>query len=276
MSDGVRSDHAGLPFAEKQMKLEVWSIMPILTILFVLTAALYASVGFGGGSTYTALLVLNDVDYRILPSISLICNLIVVTGGTIRFARAGQIDWRAIAPFIVASIPAAWIGGRIEISQSAFVAALGLTLALAGLHLLTKSPAAAPAISTRRLWIALPAGAVLGLVSGLVGIGGGIFLAPLLHVLRWGNPRKIAGACSLFILVNSGSGLAGQAMKRSLPEFFAAAGEFWPLFAAVFVGGAIGSQLGVRVLPEHWLRRLTALLILYAAARLLLRWLAET
>ena len=110
--------------------------MTWLAAAFALTAALYAMVGFGGGSTYNALLVLADVDYRVLPSIALLCNLIVVTGGTWRYARAGHLDWRFVAPFVLLSMPMAWLGGRLPIERETFVLLLGLSLLAAGLLML--------------------------------------------------------------------------------------------------------------------------------------------
>lgn len=250
--------------------------MPLLAFLFFATALIYASIGFGGGSTYNALLVLNGVDYRFLPSIALVCNIIVVAGGVWRFGAAQQIDVARIVPWLAGSVPAAIIGGRLPVSEALFVGLLGLSLALAGLRMLTErsTAAAVKQPSGASPAIAVSAGAGLGLLSGVVGIGGGIFLAPILHFLRWGSAKEIAGACSLFILVNSGAGLLGQTLKLNEANMLADLAGYWPLFPAVLIGGQIGSRLGAGPLPEAWMKRLTAVLILYVAARLLLRWLA--
>ncbi len=232
--------------------------MPLLIFLFFITAALYASVGFGGGSTYSALLVLHGVDYQILPSIALICNIIVVTGGTISFARAGHLKFQKLLPFIAASVPAAWIGGRIPISEVVFVGVLGLSLLAAGLRIAfekdTIDKSESPSTSTM---MALFIGGALGFVSGLVGIGGGIFLAPVLYVLRWGSPRQIAGAASFFILVNSLAGLVGQTMKLSDLGAASAILNYWMLFPAVLIGGQIGSRLATTGISPTILKRLT-------------------
>ncbi len=248
--------------------------MPLLALLFFITAVLYASVGFGGGSTYNALLVLHGADYRILPSIALICNIIVVAGGAVRFSRAGYLDWRSLLPWIAASVPAAWVGGRIPVSETFFIAALGLALTAAGLRLAFERPPAAAGGDIRQTPapIAITIGASLGFVSGLVGIGGGIFLAPVLYLLRWGDPRKIAAACSLFILVNSLSGLAGQTMKLGDLGGVSMLAEYWMVFPAVLIGGQIGSRLGASKLSPVTIKRLTSALILYVAIRLLWRW----
>ncbi len=249
--------------------------MPVVLIfLFFITAVLYASVGFGGGSTYNALLVLHGADYRILPSIALLCNMIVVTGGVWRFAKAGHLRLARLAPFAALSIPAAFIGGRLPVSETVFVGLLGLSLLAAGLRLAFDRNATAVKEETgnAKLWTGAAVGGGIGFLSGIVGIGGGIFLAPVLYMIRWGGPREIAAACSFFILVNSVSGLAGQLTKLGDLGLLSGFAEYWPLFPAVLIGGQIGSRLGSAGFKETTIRRLTAVLILYVAARLLLRW----
>ncbi len=247
--------------------------MAPLAFAFFITALLYASVGFGGGSTYNALLVLSGADYRILPAIALLCNIIVVSGGVWRFGAGGHIDIRKIAPWIAASVPFAWIGGRLPVSEAVFIGLLGAALAAAGLRMMfQRDPAPIEQMRAQPAWLAATIGAGLGFLSGLVGIGGGIFLAPILYIMRWDTPRAIAGACALFILVNSISGLAGQTAKLGDMALIAEFGAYWPLFPAVLIGGQIGSRLGSAGLSETLLRRMTAILVLYVAARLLLRW----
>jgi hypothetical protein len=248
-------------------------MMILLIFLFFLTALLYASVGFGGGSTYNALLVLHGTDYRILPAIALFCNVLVVAGGVWRFGASGHVKLARIAPWIATSIPFAGLGGRLPVSEAVFVGLLGLSLAAAGARMLLQGPAPeSTGPRPQSIWIAAPIGAGLGLLSGIVGIGGGIFLAPILYLLRWDGARAIAGTCSLFILVNSLAGLSGQLMKLKDFHLIGAFYEYWPLLPAVVIGGQIGSHLGSVKLSEPLLRRLTALLVLYVAARLLLRW----
>ena len=246
--------------------------------MFFVVAALYAAVGFGGGSTYNALLVLHGTDYRILPAIALACNIIVVSGGLWRFSKAGLASPRALMPFLIASIPAAWIGGRLPVSETIFIGLLGSALLLSGLRLLFQSRAevssqdAGEDARQTPLAIALVSGGGIGLLSGVVGIGGGIFLAPVLYWLRWDTPRKIAAACSLFILANSAAGLSGQLMKLSDTALLSLAMPYWPLLPAVFIGGQIGSWLAAQRLNPAYLKRLTAVLILYVAVRLIVRW----
>jgi uncharacterized membrane protein YfcA len=247
----------------------------VLILLFFVTAALYASVGFGGGSTYNALLVLSGADYRILPAIALSCNIIVVAGGAYTFARSGHLKLARIMPFLLASVPAAWAGGRIPVSETVFIGVLGFSLLAAGLHLVFDRTQQIDSTGIRKTPAALATGigGVIGFVSGLVGIGGGIFLAPILYLMRWGSPKEIAGACSIFILVNSLSGLSGQLMKLDDMSAPGLMSDYWMLFPAVLIGGQIGSRLAVRQLSSVAIKRMTALLILYVSIRLLVRWL---
>ncbi len=250
----------------------------ILAGIFFVTAILYAAVGFGGGSTYNALLVLHGADYRILPAIALACNLVVVSGGLLRFHQAGLISVPRLAPFLVGSIPAAWIGGRIPVSEIWFIGLLGGALLISGLRLATQAPPTSktdvtvPTSST----LALGVGGAIGFFSGLVGIGGGVFLAPVLYFLNWDSPRRIAAACSLFILANSLSGLLGQVMKLQDMSILPLIVPYWPMLVAVLVGGQIGSWLATKGLQPVIMKRLTALLILYVAVRLLYRWFGLT
>lgn len=248
--------------------------MPILlTILFFITAALYASVGFGGGSTYNALLVLYGVDYRILPTIALMCNILVVAGGSWRFASAGHLDLKKLLPFVVTSIPFAWLGGRIPISETIFIGTLGFSLLAAGLHLALRQKSNSDEdTKPSSPYITALVGGGIGFLSGLVGIGGGIFLAPILYFLRWGRPKEIAGACSLFILVNSISGLAGQVTKLNDLGALTLVSQYWALFPAVLIGGQIGSRFANYRLKNTTIKRLTAILILYVSIRLIVRW----
>ncbi len=243
----------------------------VLAGLFFLTAALYASVGFGGGSTYSALLILSGADFRVVPLIALACNIIVVSGNTLRYAHTGNLDWRGLAPALSLSIPMAWIGGSIPVSESTFSALLGIVLLLTGLSMMieTRTQRAKAAPAQHRGLILAPVGAFAGFVAGLVGIGGGIFLAPILYWLNWSHEKGIAAACSLFILLNSVSGMAAQASKLNDLGTLELAYPFLPLLPAVLAGGWIGNRFGVFRMRPSDLKRLTAILILIVSARLL-------
>ena len=242
-----------------------------LAAAFFATALLYASVGFAGGSTYTALLLLVGVSHAILPVISLICNLIVSTGGSIRFARAGLVPWRRLFPLLAVSVPAALLGGSLPVSKTLFVLLLGGSLIVAGLLLLVQHEPRQRGDEKRRFVIVGPLiAAPLGLLAGIVGIGGGIFLAPVLHLIGWDRAKRVAASASVFILANSIAGLTGQLLKSGAGAVVSPAVlAYWPLAVAVLIGGQIGSRAGVQILPPSLLRRLTALLIIFAALYLL-------
>src|SRR5690606_5313976 len=178
-----------------------------LALAFLLTALLYSMAGFGGGSTYNALLVLNGTDYQLLPAIALSCNIIVVLSGVVQFLRAERMKLKDVAPLCLLSAPAAWLGGRIPIAEELFIGLLGASLLAAGVFMFIDAPEPKTIDAEKRPMI-LPVsiGGGIGFLSGLVGIGGGIFLAPFLHVIRWGRAHEIAGAASFFILVNSLTG----------------------------------------------------------------------
>ena len=235
--------------------------------LFALVALVYASVGFGGGSTYSALLALSDTDFTLIPVIALLCNIVVVTGGTIRFVRAGLIDWRQVLPLIVVSAPLAFIGGLIPLKQSAFYLLLGSGLLLSSVVLLIR----VETFATKRLPqpVLLAISGTVGLLAGLSGIGGGIFMSPVLHLVRWADAKRIAAFASLYILINSITGITGQIVKAGPVSLLNPVTEYWPLMTGVLIGGQIGSYLGLKLMSPVWLRRLTALLVGYVAIRLL-------
>lgn len=243
--------------------------MPALAALFALVALIYASVGFGGGSTYTALLAWVGTDYRLIPVIALICNIIVVIGGSFRFAKAGHVDWRAILPLIAVSAPMAYIGGQIELKEATFFLLLGLGLLASSLALFV--PVDRLPIQSIPKPVLLGISGVVGLLAGLSGIGGGILLAPLLHLVRWAEARRIAAFASVYILANSIAGLAGQFGKTGSESIAPIFLEHWPLMVAVLAGGQLGSSLGLRILPQKYIRWLTALLVGYVAIRLLVQ-----
>jgi uncharacterized membrane protein YfcA len=250
--------------------------MPFLVGSFFLIAALYASVGFGGGSSYTAMLMLMDTDYRLVPIISLVCNLIVVSGGVIQFARAGLIQAHVVLPCTLLSIPMAWLGGVTPINKDMFLLLLGLSLLASGAAMLITPPEPKGDVrirSVRQLWIiGIPAGSVLGYLAGLVGIGGGIFLAPALYLLRLASPKVVAATASFFILMNSLAGLLGHWVKPGTLELRGELLAYAWLFPAALIGGQLGSRAGIRILRPVTVRRLTALLVFIVGIRLLFSW----
>lgn len=247
--------------------------MVTLALLFLFTALLYSAVGFGGGSSYNALLVLSGTDYRAIPTISLACNILVVAAGCWRFTRDGHLPWRRIWPLVLLSVPMAWLGGSTPVTERTFVGLLALALAASGVAMLWQSEPRGQQARHRPIsWVEPVVGAVLGYVSGLVGIGGGIFLAPLLHLMRWGSAKAIAGTCAAFIFVNSVAGLVGQVGKDDGYDRLQALASHWLLFPAVVAGGLAGATFGSGRLRPAYVRAATALLVLYVAVRLGLRY----
>lgn len=241
--------------------------MTSLAALFLLVALIYASVGFGGGSTYTALLGLWGVDYTLIPIISLLCNIIVVSGGVWRFARAGLIDLKAVLALILVSAPLAFVGGMIPLKQWLFLLILGGALLASCAALLAQSENLQPRNLPKTVLLGISA--AVGLLAGMSGIGGGIFMAPLLHMIHWAEAKRIAAFASLYILINSIAGTAGQLVKNGTAAFVGVFDSYWPMMIAVCIGGQIGGMLGMRLLSPRILRTITALLVGYVAVRLI-------
>jgi len=240
----------------------------ILIVGFFLIAMIYASVGFGGGSSYLALLA--QPMFELLPETirptALLCNIIVVTGGTIIFYRQGKISWKEVWPFLVASVPMAYIGGFWKLDQHVFFIILGATLVIAAFFLWIQPPVEQKG-KYNSTFSNITLGGGIGFLSGLVSIGGGIFLSPVLHFMNWSEAKGISALASLFILVNSISGLAGQIHRgvSSLDWAF-----LIPLLIAVFVGGQVGSRLGAYRFNPLYIKRITAALILVAGVNILI------
>lgn len=240
----------------------------LLVPFFLLAALVYSMAGLGGGSTYLALLALFSFPYDRMPVAALLCNLIVVSGGCWFFIRAGHFSLRTVLPFLLTSIPMAAWGGSLPIGKTSFTLLLGTSLVIAAFRMFFAENAIErfkiPSWKTVLL-VGLPVGALFGFVSGLVGIGGGIYLSPLLMILGWSDSKQAAASASLFILVNSLAGLAGHWTRSGLAVVD---GTILPLLIAVFLGGQLGSRLGSGRIPRLTLQRITAVLILAVSGRL--------
>ena len=242
--------------------------MIILSILFFVTALIYSSIGFGGGSTYLAILLIWGVPYTIFPVIALVCNIIVVSGNSINFIRSKNININLLFPYLIGSIPFAFIGGSITIEKSLFEILLFCVLLVAGIFLLIESKSFNKEkikINQITRLISISIGSLIGFMSGLVGIGGGIFLSPLLFLMKAGYPRHITSSASLFILINSIFGIAGQLTKDQVLNQVI---TYWPLFLTVLIGGQIGSLLNIKFLSNKILALLTSFLVIFVAIRM--------
>ena len=242
--------------------------MIILSILFFITSILYSSVGFGGGSTYLALLLIWDVPYYIFPVIALFCNIIVVTGNSINYVRAGNHNLKSLIPFIIGSIPSAFVGGTLIIEKEIFEILLFLVLSVAGILLLINIKAYEDKkiiIKKLNYFISILIGSFLGLISGLIGIGGGIFLSPILFLLKADKPKNIITTASLFILLNSIFGIFGQLTKDNIINELS---SYLPLFLVVLIGGLIGNYLNIKIFSNRTLTLITSLLVILVAFRM--------
>ena len=246
--------------------------MGLLAILFLVTAILYSSVGFGGGSTYLALLLIWGIPYSVFPVIALSCNIIVVSGNCFNYIRAGNLNLKLLIPYLIGSIPLAYIGGSLPIEKKLFEILLFLVLAIAGILLLFNFKSYDDREKSYRkipILISIVIGGMLGFISGAVGIGGGIFLSPILFLIRAGRPKHIVTTASLFILINSVSGIIGQLGKN---DVLVEIPNYWHLLVAVLIGGQIGNFLNLKIFPVRILALVTASLVLFVAIRMSFRF----
>ncbi|MCC9168573.1 sulfite exporter TauE/SafE family protein [Pontibacter harenae] len=246
-----------------------------LLLYFFVISFVYASVGFGGGSSYLAILALYAIPFKELRLIALLCNVIVVTGGTLLFTRNRLVNWKKVVPLVLASVPMAFLGAMLRIGQQTFFILLGCSLIAAAVFMWAdkaSAPKETKAIqnqnnNTRNGLL----GGSIGFLSGMVGIGGGIFLSPVLNLTNWGTPRHIAATASVFILVNSIAGIAGQLTQVSASIDFT---RILLLGIAVLAGGQLGSRMAVLKLNPIMIRRVTAILIFVAGLEVLYKHLS--
>ena len=242
--------------------------MIILSILFFVTAILYSSVGFGGGSTYLALLLIWGVPYYIFPVIALFCNIIVVSGNCFSYIKAKNLNLKLLIPYLIGSIPLAFIGGSLPIEKKLFEILLFLILSIAGILLLLNFKSYDDKEESYKkipIVFSILIGGILGFVSGIVGIGGGIFLSPILFLIRAARPKHIVTAASIFILINSASGIIGQLTKNAVLNEIQ---NYWFLLLAVLIGGQVGNFLNLKIFPTRILALVTAGLVLFVAVRM--------
>ena len=238
-----------------------------LIVLFFIIAAVYASAGFGGGSSYLAVMALCGVGVETMKPTALLCNIVVVIGGTYIFWKNGNLDFKKVIPLSIWSIPLAFLGGKLKLEEKTFFLLLGFGLIVAAiLMLIPKKQADNAAEESKPHWmVSSGLGGGIGFFSGVVGIGGGIFLSPILNLLKWDLPKNIAAAASFFILVNSVAGLLGQLSKNAALDW----AFVLPLMAAVLVGGQIGSRFNALKMNQRHVQQVTALLVLYAGVNIL-------
>ena len=245
--------------------------MELLVVLFLVTAILYSSVGFGGGSTYLALLLIWGIPYFVLPVIALSCNIIVVSGNCFNYIRAGNLNFKLLLPYLIGSIPLAYVGGSLPIEKKLFEVLLFIVLAASGILLLFNFKSYDDKEKSYKkipISISIFIGGILGFISGVVGIGGGIFLSPILFLMRADRPKNIVTMASLFILINSIFGIFGQLTKNLILTEIQ---NYWYLLAAVLIGGQIGNFLNLKIFPTRILALVTAFLVIFVAFRIGIR-----
>lgn len=251
-----------------QVLLQYWEII----VLFFMVSVLYASVGFGGGSSYLAILALTSLSFVQIRGIALLCNIVVVSGGTFIYFKKGYFDWKKSIPLALVSVPMAFWGGYLKISQALFFILLGITLIVAAFLMWNAKYIVNETKNIKQHSILKNSffGGGIGFISGIVGIGGGIFLAPLLHLTRWDSSKKIAATSGFFILVNSMAGLFGQYQTNynSLSYSFNITLTLL-LMITVLIGGQIGSRLSTTKLSPYTVKRMTAVLIALVGLRIL-------
>lgn len=233
---------------------------------FFLIALLYASVGHGGASGYLAMLSFMAVRPDEMAATALTLNVLVAGLALFSFARAGHLVGKLTWPFLVSSVPAAFLGGAVPVPVRLYAVLLAVALSVGALRLAREwSQDVEGLVRPPSLTVALPLGGGIGWLSGAVGVGGGIFLSPLLLLWQWATPKQAAAASSAFILANSAAGLGGRAFRSGL-EY----GTLWPLLVAALLGGLVGSHLGVNHFSGRTLRRCLAVVLLVAAGKLLM------
>jgi len=247
--------------------------LAILVPAFFVISVLYSAAGFGGGSSYLALLALIPLPFTDVRFLALACNIAVVTGSVLIFHRAGHLQPRRILPLILLSVPAAFLGARTPLAEETFQTILGLTLLVSALLMLVRTGAPEDKTSPPPQIRSLPPatggllGGAIGFLSGIVGIGGGILLSPALHLTNWAGARQIAATSAAFILANSVAGITGQLSRHGLPDHLLP--PLALLLASVLIGGQIGARLTSAKLPALVIRRISGTLILVVAVRLL-------
>lgn len=243
--------------------------MLILIPSFFAIALLYSIVGFGGGSSYIAVLAVSNIPYELIPKIALVCNLLVVSGGCYHYWKNGHISKKLILPFVLSSIPMSFLGGLFPLKEQTFFLLLTISLIISGLRILFLPDRTVHEIKSPSIKLSLLVGAALGLLSGMVGIGGGIFLSPILINMGWARSKDAAAVASFFILMNSAAGLGGQLTKDYNSQELS---SYFPLFITVIIAGQIGSRIGTHSRISYSLvQRGTGVLILAISIRLLFK-----
>lgn len=239
------------------------ALFAICSLLFIV-ALLYSSVGHGGASGYLAVLSFFTIAPHSMSTTGLILNLFVAGIAFLAFYRAGHFSLPLTWPFLVTSVPAAFLGGMLHVPKSTYAALLAIALTFAAFRLMIQFRSdTSPSVKLPHLPIVLAIGAIIGLISGIVGVGGGIFLSPLILLMHWADAKKTSGTSAAFIVINSVAGLAGRFLSGSFEI-----GVLAPFVLAAFLGGLAGANLGANKFSGLTLRRVLGVVLLIAAYKL--------
>lgn len=237
-----------------------------LSILIAVVAALYSSVGHGGASGYLAVMSFVLLNPSIMSTTALILNVLVAGIGTIQFSRAGHLSWRLAWPFVLLSIPAAFVGGLLRVTDLVYSLLLAAVLLFASYRLIRGARGSREeSLVPPSFPVAVSSGAGIGLLSGIVGVGGGIFLSPIMILMKWATTKQTAAISAFFIVVNSVAGLAGRFVRGGLEI-----GTIWPFILAAAIGGLFGSYMGASRINSRALRLLLGVVLLIAAFKLMI------
>jgi len=239
-------------------------LLALLLALVFLVALAYSSVGHGGASGYLAVLSFFGLAPEAMAPSALCLNLLVSGTSFVSYQRGGHFVWRLLWPFLVTSIPFAFLGGLTKVSSRTYLLALSAALLFAAYRLFLSPPDNEGGLRVPSLVVTLPLGAAIGFLSGLIGVGGGIFLSPVLILMKWADPKRTAAVSAAFIWLNSAAGLYGQLLRKSVDW----SGLVW-LVGVAFAGGLVGSYLGAQRFRSLWLRRILAVVLLLATLKLL-------
>jgi len=240
--------------------------LALTALAIAVVALLYSSVGHAGASGYIATMTLLGFAPATIKPTALVLNILVATIGTFQFMRAGHFSWRLFWPFAILAAPAAFLGGYLKLPTEAFKMLVGIVLLLSAIRLIVRQGDPKETHDPPKL-IAITCGALIGLLSGLTGTGGGIFLTPLMMFAKWAHTKQAAAVSVLFILLNSTSGLVGFASGgQTIPNVA------WALGVGAASGGAIGSYLGSRRFPVRTIQSLLAVVLVIAGIKLVMAW----
>lgn len=241
-------------------------IIVLVALSFLIISCLYSMAGLGGGSSYIAILSLTFQDFHVIRSNALLCNIAVVGIGCCIAHKAGKLHWRKVVPYAAFSVPAAFIGAQVQLSASTFFIVLGISLIFSALALFVESGQTAGTPRSKPALLASYAGGGIGFLSGMVGIGGGILLSPILNLFRLENAHQVARIATFFILVNSISGIAGLTITNAFKTSWQTSSI---LLVSVILGGFIGATISIKKLNESLIKKITGLLVMAAGIRLL-------